>query len=210
MTLTELNELMGELALTRPIFHSEADFQHAFAWRIHERLPDARIRLEYSPYWMEDRIHLDVWVESGPERLAFELKYKTRQLVSLFDGEVFNLVDQSAAPIGRYDFLKDVQRLEAVSGRRSKTHGYVVMLTNNSIYWNPPRSQNIDAAFRLDGERVLTGELAWSPLAGDGTTKDRTDAIRLSGEYVCSWHDFSQVESELGRSNRFRYLAVEI
>ena len=37
---------MAALARVRPLFHSEADFQHAFAWQLHSAHPDARIRLE--------------------------------------------------------------------------------------------------------------------------------------------------------------------
>jgi len=40
-----LAELQG-LAHCQPIFHSEADFQHALAWRLHELWPEARIRLD--------------------------------------------------------------------------------------------------------------------------------------------------------------------
>ena len=36
---------MAALARMRPLFHSEADFQHAFAWQLRSAHPDARIRL---------------------------------------------------------------------------------------------------------------------------------------------------------------------
>ncbi len=49
MTLDILHKLMADLAAHRPIFHSEADFQHALAWQIHEAMPDCEIRLEW-PY----------------------------------------------------------------------------------------------------------------------------------------------------------------
>jgi hypothetical protein len=42
----DIKDIMGRLALERQLFHSEADFQHALAWKIHELRPLAKIRLE--------------------------------------------------------------------------------------------------------------------------------------------------------------------
>ena len=39
--MLKLDELIGRLAQTRPIFHSEADFQHSFAWEFHLCHPTA-------------------------------------------------------------------------------------------------------------------------------------------------------------------------
>jgi len=49
VNLAEIEETMAALARVRPLFHSEADFQHAFAWQLHSADPDARIRLETRP-----------------------------------------------------------------------------------------------------------------------------------------------------------------
>src|SRR5664280_2719473 len=40
---------MTALAVGRPVFHSEADIQHAFAWELQRTHPAARIRLETRP-----------------------------------------------------------------------------------------------------------------------------------------------------------------
>ena len=42
----DMDGLMRSLADTRKVFHSEADFQHALAWHIHEAMPESQIRLE--------------------------------------------------------------------------------------------------------------------------------------------------------------------
>ena len=47
--MLDMHGLMGSLAKKRPIFHSEADFQHALAWEIHKTTSGCEIRLEYSP-----------------------------------------------------------------------------------------------------------------------------------------------------------------
>ena len=60
---------MAALARVRPLFHSEADFQHALAWLIHQRHSDARIRLEYRVFGLEP-VYLDL-SETEPHLLVF-------------------------------------------------------------------------------------------------------------------------------------------
>jgi hypothetical protein len=45
--VVDLRDTLALLSQQRPIFHSEADFQHALAWRFHQTDETARIRLEY-------------------------------------------------------------------------------------------------------------------------------------------------------------------
>ena len=97
----DLPDLLAELAGKRPVFHSEADFQHALAWKIHEAFPSANVRPEYKPF-PEKRVYIDIWV-SGAESAAIELKYLTRRLKVDVNGERFTLKDQSARDLGRYD-----------------------------------------------------------------------------------------------------------
>src|SRR5436309_960178 len=100
---------MAALACSRPIFHSEADFQHSFAWQIHLADPDARVRLE--PRVLRDPpIALDLAITSRARRIAVELKYLVRAFSAEQDGEKFALRPQGAQDIRRYDFIKDVAR----------------------------------------------------------------------------------------------------
>jgi hypothetical protein len=39
----ELDAVVDGLRARRPVFHSEADFQHAFAWMAHELDPDLQV-----------------------------------------------------------------------------------------------------------------------------------------------------------------------
>src|SRR5687767_6681187 len=102
---------MSRLAVLRPIFHSEADFQHALAWQIREERPDLTIRLEYRSPHLDQRGYIDLWVTDGNESLGVELKYKTRARKEEVNGETFDLLNQSAQDIGRYDTLRDIERL---------------------------------------------------------------------------------------------------
>ncbi len=206
----EISEVLSSLAKQRPVFHSEADFQHAFAWEIHQRLPsDALVRLELPVQVRQQFLHIDVWVVYQNATLAVELKYKTRRLTVHIGNEQYRLKDQSAQDISRYDFLKDVQRLEQVVAVHPNSIGYAVLLTNDSAYWKKPINHStVDADFRLYDGRVVEGVLAWGVNASDGTKKDREQSLELQGKYQLRWSDYSYPSS--GSYGEFRSLVVKV
>lgn len=206
--MLDVNGLMAELSRKRKVFHSEADFQHAFAWQIRELTPECEIRLEFNPAPEEvRRIYLDVWIPN--ERTAVELKYFARQLDSTVRGERFVLRDQGAQDIRRYDFLRDIQRLEDEVSEGRARQGFVILLTNDPSYWQPPqRDGTVDAAFRIHEGRNVSGEMAWSPEASDGTQRGRTDPIRLKSSYRMHYQDYSNLQGE--KHGQFRYLNVHV
>ena len=203
--MLDIPHLMNGLSRERPIFHSEADFQHALAWWIHETIPDGGVRLEYRPFSGE-RLYLDLWFpEIG---VAVELKYRTLELDREHCGESFALRNQSAQPLGRYDFLRDIERLERVSKLPSSRAGFAILLTNDASYWNrSSRTETVDRAFRLHEGRRITGDMVWSPSVSPGTIKGRERPIRLEGSYDLRWRDYATMEQ--GGHGRFRYLAVQ-
>ncbi|MEX2203180.1 MAG: hypothetical protein WD965_03735 [Actinomycetota bacterium] len=73
----DLGTTMKALAEERPVFHSEADFQHALAWALQRQYQAGSVRLDYKPF-PEERFYLDMWIRVGDEACAFELKYPTR------------------------------------------------------------------------------------------------------------------------------------
>jgi hypothetical protein len=199
---------MEVLARTRPVFHSEADFQHALAVGMSERDPDYDVRLEYRPL-REERLYLDLWVGSSEGTAAVELKYKTRSVALEWGDELFELAGHGAQPLGAYDFWKDVQRLETVVQARQGTVGYAVLLTNDSTYWSAPASRDtIGDAFSTHEGREASGHLQWASHAGAGTIRGREAPIPLQGAYRVSWSDYSRLGPEPGMS--FRYVAVHV
>jgi hypothetical protein len=203
-------QLLARLALRRPLFHSEADFQHALAWEIHERHPAAQVRLEYRPKLLRGRIYVDIWVEldSGPT-IAIELKYKTRPLVWEREGESYELLNQSAQDAGRYDFLKDVRRIEQLAQASSSVCGAAILLTNDPSYWQTPRpGETADAAFRLHEGQTISGELGWGSGASPGTMRSREAPLTFGTAYRVSWRSYSRLEAP--RYGEFRYLLIEV
>ena len=202
----EIHKLLVELASSRRVFHSEADFQHALAWQIHVAMPESEVRLEVDVLRGESRRSHDIWLPV--QRVAIELKYQTRILKVEDNREIFSLRNQGAQDIRRYDFLRDIERLEKLHTEGVCRTGYAVLLTNEHLLWNDPlQFDTVDAAFRMHEGRVISGELAWGDHASDGTKRGREEPIRIKGSYSLQWQDYSEFPESFGK---FRYVAVSV
>ena len=211
--MLDVDDLMKDLARKRAVFHSEADFQHALAWRIHEVDRDARIRLEWPVKWLDPkkRIYIDIYLPN--RRVAVELKYVTQRLQFKHEDECFDLLDHRAHDTRRYDFLKDIQRLEQLylSARRDVQTGFAILLTNDPLYWEEPKldpKKAIDAEFRIHEGLTKGGCMAWSELAAPGGIKGHEAPICLNGSYPLEWRDYEEVGD--GDYRQFRYLAIQV
>jgi hypothetical protein len=207
--MINIHDALALLSQERPVFHSEADFQHALGWLIHLHEPHASVRLEYRPLPLEP-LYLDVWIQNDQGVLAFELKYATRRLAVDHAGEHFALKNRAAQDITRYDFVKDIGRLERIVAARPGVTGYAILLTNDSTYWTRSmRERTMDAAFRLYEGASLSGSLGWSVQAASGTIAKREPALHLQGSYLMSWHNYSTVGSHT-TGGHFRFLVVRV
>lgn len=207
--MLQLHNLMQNLARNRPVFHSEADFQHALAWEVHLQFPDALIRMERPVPSTLGVLYVDITVQVADQTFAFELKYKTRAAAVKIAGESFVLQDHGAQPLGRYDVLKDVTRLESLVEKSANIRGEVIFLTNDSAYWSEPRSTtDTSVAFSLHDGRLFSGRLEWAAKASEGTKRKREDALELRGEYGLRWREYSKIKS--GDYSQFRYLVIEV
>ncbi|MCM3716068.1 hypothetical protein M3202_18610 [Alkalihalobacillus oceani] len=100
----DINKILKSLQSKRPLFHSEADFQHALAWEIQRLYPQAEIRLEFNYPNTSKNFYLDIWVKLEDIFVPIELKYKTDASTFLVEGEQFSLKYHGAQDWGRYDF----------------------------------------------------------------------------------------------------------
>ncbi|HEX8078603.1 MAG TPA: hypothetical protein VF557_00185 [Jatrophihabitans sp.] len=206
----DLNEVLAQLAVARPVFHSEADFQLAFAWLVQRHDPAMRVRLETRPV-PGVRLDLDFARPDLGRASAIELKYLTRRWTGQVDDEWFELKDQGAQDIRGYDCVKDIVRVETFVASRSGCDGAVIVLTNDPSYWKPGTGlkDTNAAAFRLGEGTVLSGLKAWGPNTGAGTRKGRELDLALTGTHTLGWADYSQLPGEATRG-RLRALVVEI
>lgn len=190
-----IQDVLQSLACKRSIFHNESDFQHALAWELRE-FYGCKIRLERRFDIDNKRVYLDIMAEMDERKIAIELKYKMKAIECTIQGETFSLLNQGAQDIGRYDVLKDLQRLVQLYKRGLIDVGYLIFLTNDSSYYlEPPfEKDTADREFRIHQGRGINGTLSWSEHTGEGTMKGREDSIVVEGEYTLNWSPYSRVD----------------
>lgn len=212
--LVDIRLSLQKLSKKRGVFYSESDFQHALAWEIHNIYPHYVLRLEKRMDILDTPTYVDMLISYKGQSTVIELKYKTRELFAVVDNEVYWLKGQSAQDQGRYDFLKDVQRLEDITSRYKDTTGYAIILTNDSSYWKQPLSSNtVDASFRIHEGREIVGQLSWGTNASDSTKNGREKDIRLRNTYTAVWSDYSVLNEEEvkdGSYINFKLLCLKI
>lgn len=206
----DLKSILVDLSKQQPIFHNEADFQHALAWAIREAYPEAKIRLEAKVHGPQTKVYLDILASISGRRYAIELKYKTRALTTSIDEEDFSLSNHGAQDTGRYDVLKDLYRLEQMVRSGVVDEGFLVFLTNDSSYYVIPEEEKntADLKFRLHEGKRIEGTLSWGPNAGAGTTKGREAQLALEGRYELRWRSYSHIGT--GVDGEFNYLLVPV
>ena len=210
----DINEIMKELSRCRPIFHSESDFQKSLARHIYEKF-NHRVQLELKPF-QDKKLYLDIWYSE--RRVAIELKYKSKEVFNyLHNDESFTLASQDARDLARYDFIKDISRLEdvVIDSETKATAGFAVFLTNDPLYWDSesqPRNIPEDVHFRIHKGRTLECNkvLDWTCKASEKIKKgrDRVNPISLKNNYSIVWKNFSSLKN--CKYSLFKYLVVSV
>ncbi|MCB0055647.1 MAG: hypothetical protein KDE45_01425 [Caldilineaceae bacterium] len=204
----DIPHLLTDLAARRPVFHSEADFQHELALHIRDVHPNLQVRLEY-PLARPGNAAIDILIRNDREEMALELKYLCQRIDSEINGELFALKPQGAQDVRRYDVLKDITRMEQFLASRPKASAAVLVLSNDPHYWQGHRnSGTIDAAFDLREGRTTSGKMGWAEHAGTGSIKGRETPLQLRGTYTLYWHDYSRIDNEKYGVFRFLYIPV--
>lgn len=196
-----LADVMAHLSKHRQVFHSEADFQFAFAQSVVALDDSIRVRLEV-PQRAERSTYVDLLCEAD-QRSLIEFKYFTRSWAgSDALEEKFSLRGHAARDLARLSFVHDVTRLERWIEEQRNTNGFAVLLTNDNMLWEQPVGARMtrDTDFRLHEGGTLTGSLTWGTAERPYKNNDRT----LRGTYRAAWRDFSQVDTKPGGT--FRWL----
>lgn len=196
------------LSQHRPVFHSEADFQHAFAWEVQRSDPTIGVRLEVR---IAPHQHLDLLC-SRPDinrYTAVELKFPTASWSGEYADEQFGLRHHSATDVTGYRIVKDIQRLEQDVVGRDGWNGLLIVVTNEPFYWRRPahgHQTNADD-FRIHEGTRLEGIRTWGPHTGNGTMKGYEESLALAGVYDLHWRPYSRLE---GPHGEFRALVVAV
>jgi len=200
--LIDIQAVLETLAETRPVFHSEADFQFAFAWTAAQLVEGLKVRLEVrQPNGRE--LDLMLTDESLEHQLAIEFKHLTIGWSGSIGGEHFQHGKPMSENLGRRGIVEDIERIEDMVRNGDATAGAVVVLTNNDTYWKKPRNQYCGSInYRVHEEAILKGELIWHPRNKNPTKRP----ITLNYSYTASWSDFS---NPAGGPGPFKSLVFE-
>jgi hypothetical protein len=200
--MIEIDLVMQELGASSPVFTSEWDFQKKLVKAVERRLPDARFEC---PCRFE-RIRIDLGIYLGGSTAVIELKYKTRKFDVILDGKHFALKNTSVRPEARYDFVKDIKRLERYVRCEAGSVGWAIILTNDHLLWELG-SGGISEEFCIADGLRMSGTCKWKDGCAAGRHHPRQDNLNLAGTYNLRWAEYSDLP---GKCGRFRYLAVKI
>lgn len=205
----KIEKIMKDLAEKRPIFHSEADFQHALAWKIHEwHHEQYEIRLEYPIQVGEEKITVDIWMKAkqGEENVALELKYKKRKFKGDVSGEKYMFSSDGARDGGCYGFMEDTRRIECLVENKDIGYGAAIILSNEHLYWDKRKGKHTNfEEFSLYDGRKVDAEMEWQKGTGEGYVGKRRWSIDLKNQYDLTWNDYNIVQGQ-----KFRWLMNEV
>ncbi len=153
---------------------------------------------ELKGYIWNNELRMDVLVRKGKEFLPIELKYKTKtvrkKLLRFGESvaeEVEVMKNQGAQDLGKYDFWKDVRRIEIVRNRFSSIkNGLAVFVTNDPMYVQRGREKSNHIKFSMD-EGSHRIEKHW--LLKESTCCKTHPDFEVEKEYTIHW-DSREIE----------------
>jgi hypothetical protein len=163
-------------------------------------------------------MYLDIVVEKDGQFAIVELKYPTKiepiKTKRFGDSKEFTdiLKNQGADNIVKYNFWKDVRRIELVKRRFSNVvGGFAFMLTNDKIYQFQSKASTYKFNFSMaektkDGHTILhSKDKSWVQVKGKDTSlKVHLPNFRVDKEYETPW------DSTLFDNVEFYYTIVKI
>lgn len=214
MNKQDIIEALNILSEVRPVFHSEADFQHALAIILVKKGYDCRLEI---PYRIEVngedvRAELDILViEKGSEKTAIELKYVKNRYAGVHNNEHFDLANSWGPNLSRFDCFADLQRVSALVNAGKASNGFCIFLTNKENAWRDDvtASGNLGSQFSIHEGRVLVaGEiLNWVGNTHEGNVGTKRlppyCPIEINQNLELKWADYSN------SGTCFRYLLLE-
>lgn len=149
--------------------------------------------------------YYDIVIKEGNEFIPIELKFKTKSVKGHDE-----YANQSAPNLARYDFWRDVERIEKFSKWSKKTAciGYAVMVTNDGAYLHNSGETAMYKSFAVNKDReVKAGVLDWTSKPNSASVgKNRMNGIEINNDYKLNWKE--DVPANNGVS--FNVLVLEV
>jgi hypothetical protein len=190
-------------------FHTEEELQLLLARHLMDIEYYDQIFVEYYvsrkefdedrfPWVNDSKISIDIVVQKGNDYLPIEIKYKTK--AQIFPHKVFGkvvnvtLTKQGAQNEGCYSFWKDVKRIEILKETFNLNYdGFVLFITNDHSYKNPPRLNSQYAPFSIhNGREVKKGDILKWDNSKTAILEERLKkfpAFSISNNYIISWNE---------------------
>ena len=210
---------MRALAARRPVFHSEADFQHELAMEFSRAGFDLRLEVPFSVNLNGHQVavELDLLLidRQTKQKAAVEIKYVKSAASIVHNGENFDLKHTWGTNLSRFDCLADFQRVGRLKAAGAVDFGFSIFLSNASEAWDRDAGNDRIMARQFsihDGRPLAAGAVFdWEPAQpGRGSVSVKRlppyTPISVPCVATCTWVDYSYFQQKNGR---FRYLLLE-
>lgn len=145
-----IKTILEELVKSRPVFYSEDDFKMNFGFQVYkyiQQFSDKNIVYFERPIEITyisrtgkpetKKVYIDMVIEVDGKLYPVELKYRTIKLKESDSvSNTIELLNQGACDAGRYQFRKDIYRLEQLTKLAGYEKGFAIFLTNDHHYWD--------------------------------------------------------------------------
>ena len=209
ITYNDIDCILQKLSQRVDCFLSECQFQHELAREIREYFilqgisNQYEIELEFPSNNLPKRIYYDLVIKDKTtnEYCVIELKYKTKKEKVVYKSEKYNLTEHAAVGNARFDFLKDIERLENFgqdNKGRTFALGFAIFLTNTKSYQNKATTANY-SEFSIAEPLISSGTKRWK---GGMHTGRYNSTVNLKGEYMVDWKNYG--------NNGWYYLIIKV
>ena len=219
MNTETLEKILTRVAARRPVFHSEADFQHELALELGRSHHAVRLEVPIQIKIKNQQVGIELdLLATDPESevvSAIELKYITAPLEVTNGGESFSLSANWGTNLSLFDALADFERVGAAIMAGKAKQGFTILLTNSTTAWSRDvmNTSILARAFSIhEGRQLFAGEaLDWCPPSpGVGSVSKKRlfpyAPVQIPKDQRCRWRDYSRVN---GANGIFRYLMLE-
>lgn len=212
ITKSHIENILKNFANQGNLYLCESQFQFDLAQEILRQFKNCLVHLEFPSEKMGAKrfAYYDIVVQEGEQYFVIELKYKTKKDEITYKGNKYFLKNQAAQDLGRFDYLKDISRIEQwsqLNPNRKLSGGVAILLTNDQSYWD--RSGvgcNYEEFALKEGLRIRAGKKNWKPGTTSASTgENRINGLTLTKDYDIIWEDYCN-----GGKYKFRYLIEEI
>lgn len=235
ITTCTFEKILDTFAADGILFSNERQFQLELAWKLKEA--GYKVYLEMLDTSSDDKKYIDIAIDIGDQQfVVVELKYTTRQKDMQYKiaDKIIPTFAQGAGDIRRYDYLKDVQRIETLLSKQETDlfgipkarvkKGYAIIMTNDK-YWEKDGIHNgketcyfhvaLNHGRKIPAKENLTFKI------GD----EERAPIHLENEYICNWKKYNlpettcihymtpsgQKKDDVSYSNyEFQYMILEV